>query len=233
MVHDAGTNDDAREVADLIGGRAGDLRIGASNGLAEVLAGKAGGVLLKEAPNVKLNVKVITTDGLLSSLRNGEFDVAVSNIPASHSADLVHEYLLDDEYIVYACANHPLAKRKQLTLADLTQERWVKSASSGFSWQQLRLAFEKCGLPPPQAAVESDSRAVRLNAMATAGLLHFSSRPVVAQDARLFRISVLRVKEVSWIRRTGVSYRKDAYLSPATLRFIEILKTVAKEIVVE
>ena len=223
-------DDVAREVADLVRGHAGHLRIGASNGFAEELAGRAGGLLLKEAPKVKLNVKVVTTDGLLAALRNGEFDLAIGAIPASPSADLVHEPLLADEYAVYAPTSHPLAKRSRLTLADLARERWVKSAANGFSWQQLRLAFEKCGLPPPQIAVESDSRAVRLHAMVAAGLLHFSSRPVVKQDARLFRITELRVKEMSWNRRTDISYRKDAYLSPATQRFIEILKAVAKEI---
>ena len=226
-------DDVAREVADLVRGHAGHLRIGASNGFAEELAGRAGGLLLKQAPKVKLNVKVVTTDGLLAALRNGEFDLAIGAIPASPSADLVHEPLLADEYAVFAPANHKLANRKRLTLADLARERWVKSAANGFSWQQLRLAFEKCGLPPPEIAVESDSRAVRLHAMDTAGLLHFSSRPAVKQDARLFRITELRVKEVSWNRRTDISYRKDAYLSPATRRFMEILKVVAKEIAAE
>jgi hypothetical protein len=31
------------------------------------------------------------------------------------------------------------------------------------------------------------------------------------------------------VRRVGVIYRKDAYLSPAALRFIEILKATASE----
>ena len=38
------------------------------------------------------------------------------------------------------------------------------------------------------------------------------------------------VKEMTWRRSSGVIYRKDAYLSPAARRFIEILKTTAKEI---
>lgn len=33
-----------------------------------------------------------------------------------------------------------------------------------------------------------------------------------------------------WRRRVGVSYRKDAHLSPAARRFIEILEATAKEI---
>lgn len=47
------------------------------------------------------------------------------------------------------------------------------------------------------------------------------------------RLVKIPVKEMSWRRRVGVSYRKDAYLSPAARRFIEILKTTAKEIAKE
>jgi DNA-binding transcriptional LysR family regulator len=35
------------------------------------------------------------------------------------------------------------------------------------------------------------------------------------------------VKELAWTRTLGVRYRKDAYLSPAKRRFIEILRTEA------
>jgi DNA-binding transcriptional LysR family regulator len=38
---------------------------------------------------------------------------------------------------------------------------------------------------------------------------------------------------MKWIRPVAVFYRKDAYLSPAAKRFIEILKATAKEIALE
>jgi hypothetical protein len=41
------------------------------------------------------------------------------------------------------------------------------------------------------------------------------------------------VKDFTVTRRGGVIYRKDAYLSTAARRFIEILKATAKEIAVE
>jgi DNA-binding transcriptional LysR family regulator len=41
---------------------------------------------------------------------------------------------------------------------------------------------------------------------------------------------IIPVKELMWTRHVGVSYRKDAYLSPVARRFIEILKSTALEI---
>lgn len=50
------------------------------------------------------------------------------------------------------------------------------------------------------------------------------------QAAGRLRLVELRVKSVTWPCHLGVRYRKDAYLSPAAKRFIEILKATAKEI---
>jgi DNA-binding transcriptional LysR family regulator len=52
----------------------------------------------------------------------------------------------------------------------------------------------------------------------------------VRHGAARFGIVELRVKDFTLTRRGGVIYRKDAYLSPAARRFIEILKATAKEI---
>jgi len=69
--------------------------------------------------------------------------------------------------------------------------------------------------------------------VAASDLLAFGSRSVAQYATAHFRIAVLRVKDLVYTRRVGVIYRKDAYLSPAARRFIEILKATAKEIAAE
>lgn len=68
---------------------------------------------------------------------------------------------------------------------------------------------------------------------AVADLLGYSSRSAVLQGAPHLRFAELQVKDLAYTRRAGVLYRKDAYLSPAAKRFIEILKATAKEIATE
>jgi DNA-binding transcriptional LysR family regulator len=48
---------------------------------------------------------------------------------------------------------------------------------------------------------------------------------VLRMSARDLRVKELPVKELVWPRSVGVIYRKDAYLSPAARRMIEILKS--------
>ena len=77
------------------------------------------------------------------------------------------------------------------------------------------------------------SLALRDYLVASTNLLGASSRRVLKQTTPQFRLTELPVKEFSGTRRIGVTYRKDAYLSPAAKRFIEILKATAKEIAAE
>jgi DNA-binding transcriptional LysR family regulator len=135
--------------------------------------------------------------------------------------------------VVYAAANHRLAKRKRLTLADLVQERWMTGAINNPGWRRLCQAFADNDLPPPKTGVETTYLTLRNELVAATDLLAFASREVARYAAARLHIAELRVKDLTYTRRVGLMYRKDAYLSPAARQFIEILKSTAKEIAAE
>lgn len=227
-------DDLAREVADLAHGRAGHLRIGAGPATAEGSLPQACSSLLRDTPKVTLNIAVASTQVVLQALRNGELDIVVSHIWRVPSPDLDHEPLWNDEFVVSASIKHRLAKRKSVTLNDLVQERWaITGTDTHTSGQLLRRTFEDRGLPSPQITLVSDSLLLRRRIVASCNLLDFASRQTVRAAARSLRLVILHVKGMKCIAPIAVFYRRDAYLSPAARRFIEILKAAAKEIAAE
>ena len=50
---------------------------------------------------------------------NGELDLFVGGVFGAPHEDLVQEYLFDDEFVVYASTNHRLARRENISLADI------------------------------------------------------------------------------------------------------------------
>ena len=94
----------------------------------------------------------------------------------------------------------------------------------------LTQEFRNRSLPPPRLTVETTYLPARHLLVAESELLALGLRPIVRQGAKRYDIVELRVKDFTVTRRGGVVYRKDAYLSPAARRFIEILKAMAKEI---
>lgn len=222
-------DDVTREVADLTHGRTGHLRIGTYPISAHYLVPAACAALLKEAPRVTFKVTVLNRQDQLSALRHGELDLALTMLHASRHEDLAEEYLFDDELAVYASANHRLAKKTRVTLADLAQERWAVAGIGGIL-QRFQQVFLDAGLPPLEITMESTSLPLRNSVVASSDLLGWASKRALLEAAPPTRLAELRVKELRHTRRVGVIYRKDAYLSPAARRFIEILKATAKEI---
>lgn len=224
-------DDLAREVADLAQGRAGHLRIGASPSNAEVCLPEACSTLLREAPKVTLNVAVLDNDALLPALRKGDLDIAVTHTQQCLQPDLTQELFREDEFVVYCAASHRLAKRKSVTLDDLAQEQWAISTAGAFgSLLSLRRAFEARGLPAPRIALVSDLVMFKLRVVAGSDLIGVTVKGNVHAAAAQHRLIILPVKGLDWARPVAVAYRKDAYLSPAARRFIEVLKATARGI---
>jgi DNA-binding transcriptional LysR family regulator len=222
-------DDLAREVADLAHGRAGHLRIGASPSNVDVSLPQACSTLLMEAPKVTINVAVLDNDALLPALRKGDLDIALTHTPQLSFPDLAVEPFREDEFVVYCASTHRLARRKSITLEDLAPERWAAATSAtGASGplRVLRQALEERGLPPPRITLVSDLVMFRLRAVAASDLLGTAIKPNIDGAATSLRLKILPIKRAEWVRRVAVVYRKDAYLSPAARRFIDILKTM-------
>ena len=221
-------DDIEHEVADFRSGEAGHLRAGADIFAADHLMPAACAAFCKAVPKVTAKVTIGDIDVLLSGLRKGDLDLIVTTIPAFSREDLVQE-LFEQEFTVYARAGHRLAERKRVTIGDLVDEKWAVPAQDALSWQWVVRAFANAGLPPPLTGLETSSIAIKLEAVACTELLGFTGTRVLRQSAAHLPLVDLRVRELAWSVPVGVRYRKDAYLSPAAQRFIEVLRGTARD----
>jgi len=225
-------DDASREAADLGQGRAGHLRIGTGPTTCDELP-HVYAALAREAPKLSLEIVVSDNDVMVPRLRKGELDLIFNYYFAMSYQDTFQEHLYRDEFVVCASANHRLAKRKRVTLADLEHEQWALSVRNLTPQQRLLDAFQERGLAAPQIAVHTRSLSVRLGIWATTNLLGYMSRRVIRRNAASFPLCELPVEELVLRRNVGVLYRKDAYLSPAAQRFVEILKATTRRTVAE
>jgi DNA-binding transcriptional LysR family regulator len=223
LAHD----DTVREVADLASGRAGHIRLGTGPATAETTLPDACARLMMEAPKVSLSTTISNNDQMVPELRNGQLDIIVHFAPQFPLPGLVNETLWQDEHVVVASEHHRLARHRRVTLQDLVEERWSSTAAAAFlTWQSLLRKFEKAALPPPQIVLITESNALRLRTVAQTNLLAFIPKRVIEFAPATLRLTILPVKEVQYIQNVVMLYRKDGYLSPAVLRFIDILKSI-------
>ena len=217
-----------REAADLSQGRAGHLRIAVPPHMAEQLP-RTYSALLKGAPKMTLDITVTDNDETVPLLCKGELDIIFGMLPSSPYEGTVQEWLYDNDFVVFASANHRLFRQKRVTIKDIEHEGWALSKVNLLPQYPLLRLFQDNGLPPPRVVVQTRSLRLRLHIWSTTDLLGYTSKQVVRLAAPRFRLREIPIKELAWRRPVGVIYRKDAYLPPAAKRLINILKTMAKE----
>ena len=219
----------AREIADVSQGRVGHLRIGVSTAISEQFLSVAFATLLKDGPRTKLIVSVSDNDLLVPALCNGELDLIIHYLPVTPPEGVVCEHLYDSEYVVCASAKHRLAGRKQVTLAELAQERWALNELTLPAQQRLLEKFRDSGFPPPRVVFQSRSAALRLRTVGSSDLLTIASRDCIEQATSAATVITLPVDALAWLRPVGLIFRRETYLPPVGRRFIEIIKAMAKD----
>jgi len=216
-------DDITREAADLNRGRSGYLRIGAGPTDCELLPA-ACTRLMKEAPRLRIDITISDNDELVPSVLDGKLDLALNTVPPALYEGVEQIRILDDEYVAFASADHPVAGKRRIALADLVSQRWASSTADYRPKQLLVRAFAERGFPAPRFMLQTRSVRLRLHMISASTLLGFGPRRVVEMAAAPLRLRVLRVQELTLPRAVGVMYRKGAYLPPAATRLIQLLK---------
>jgi DNA-binding transcriptional LysR family regulator len=220
----------AREVTDVSQGRAGLLRIGVGPSVPTRLISNALARLFIEAPRVTARVTISDADEIIPALRKGELDLNINLLHATAPDGLCYEQLYQDECVVCASRTHRLSGRSKVGIGEMTGERWALTEQVLPTQQVLRRVFDEHGLPRPQAALESRSLSMRLQAVAASDLLAYTSRLVIERFvADGHALAVLPVRELVWWRPVGAIHRNEPYLHAAARRFIDILKACSAE----
>jgi LysR family hydrogen peroxide-inducible transcriptional activator len=106
------------DVASLHDEVAGSLRLGVIGTTARWLVPPLVVLMQERHPKVRLVVVDATTTSLVPQLTEGSLDLAVINYPPDHP-DLEGEPLFDEDPMLVAPLDHPLARQSRLTLEDI------------------------------------------------------------------------------------------------------------------
>jgi DNA-binding transcriptional LysR family regulator len=119
---------DVYEVAREVKGR---LSIGASVTAAAYLLPQAFYNFTKMYPEVKIELSVSNTEGIMSGLIEGQIDTGIVE-GKMRNANIFLEEIAADEVVLVASDNHPFVKKQRLTIDDLISQPFIMpEAGSG------------------------------------------------------------------------------------------------------
>jgi LysR family transcriptional regulator, benzoate and cis,cis-muconate-responsive activator of ben and cat genes len=123
---------------DLAAGRAGWLGLGFVRSLMYSILPKAVRMFRAQYPDVRIELVELLSDFQPDQLRSGRIHIGLSRHTSSVPAppDLRHHLLFDDPFVVAIAADHPLAKKTTIKLADLAALPFIlypKNPASAFA----------------------------------------------------------------------------------------------------
>lgn len=196
------------EIAQAAGHRQGVVSIGLSSAAEASLAAPAVQRFRAQHPDALVSMRGGTAPTLISLLREGRLDFAISPVSqAVLGVDLRAERLFSADFVVVVRDGHPQAGATEL--AQLGGCEWIHGARPGALDPAISSAFRKAQLPPPVFAAQRDSFSALLF------LLLQSDYVAVATEATVLpfcRPGLLR--RVPLRTRPGVSVQ--SLLTPAT-----------------
>jgi DNA-binding transcriptional LysR family regulator len=181
--------------------KAAIVRVGAQLHMLTLLLPRVMSGLDQKEPPLRFSVREGSTSEMLKALAAGELDCAIGRLSEQHyraapSSEMAFWPILSGELCIVAGPQHPLTKRRKLSLRDLTDEKWALSEETGESRKLLEAAFVREGLRPPQPVLGCRPFAVNLTMAAQLPIITLAMRSaaLLAQQRREVRILPVDLK---------------------------------------
>jgi DNA-binding transcriptional LysR family regulator len=215
----------AREAAR---GESQKLAVGISPETDWLFLGKALRLFAEHAPSVEIVFQNLTPEAQIDALRGGQIDVGFVGLPLE-AEGMVTETTGRARLVVALPEKHPMARRNDLRLEELSKEAyvlWPRHLSPG-SYDQLLSVFRRAGFGPP-IAMEGGLPSTRtVLGMIAAGLTIALVDPVLEQmsaSAVVFRPLAGR----GIFTERGVIYRR-ADASPILASFLHEVRSTPRD----
>jgi DNA-binding transcriptional LysR family regulator len=210
-------------IAGLKGGR---LRMASFESAGSTLMPLAIAAFRDRHPAVELSMSLSEPEDSVPLLRSGDLDLAIVFESAVINADdgIHRVHLLEDPMYLTLPADHPLAHRRRVRLADLAGEAWVAGQPDCECNRLIARACAAAGFAPRIAFETDDYTAMQGFVAAGVGvsLIAELGLTTVRDD-----IVVRDLGRDTPVRQIYAATLAEGYHSPATQAMLEILREIA------
>ena len=203
----------------------GTLRIGSVASVAIMVLPSVLDRILTQWPNLHVQITEAVEDILETALTHNSLDVVISG-PIRESEEImqVAEHKFTDRYSAISAATHPLQERRDLSLGDLANERWVMPPEEAEPRKQFTALAARLGVAAPRVAVETRYPAVIKALVARTKFLGWLPEPLFSAEESAGLIKRLPVQQLSMTRRFFVFRRRRSAMPPPVEKFLDALR---------
>lgn len=205
----------ADEISALQGVMQGHVVVGALPFSRPYVLPAAIGRVLQLHPRLHVRTVEASLDSLMTELELGDVDFLVGALPSTApESGLVLEELAQQRMVVLARSDHPLARKRGVTLADTLSAPWVLPPERTPTRAALAHCVQDLGLPSPQVAAESSDISVIRGLLLEAGMLTAASPQLFQHELAAGVLVTLPFKLPGTERPIGILRRSHEHSSP-------------------
>lgn len=212
-------------VADMKGLKTGKLRLAVVT-TAKYFAPRLLGTFCQQYPGVDVSLKVSNRERVLERLANNQDDLYILGQPPV-DADVVAEAFLENNLVVIAPANHPLAKKKRIPLERLAKEPFLLREPGSGTRMATERKFDKSGLKLKMRMELGSNEAIKQAVIGGLGV-SILSRHTLELDTASKQFVVLDVQGFPIKRHWYFVYPAGKQLSIIARTFIEHLRQASQ-----
>ena len=216
------------EIDAMKGARRGHVLIGCGPTEANRLLPLAIAKLNRSNPDLRITALYGLNESLMPWVKQGEVDFALSSVPMQTiDPELTHERLFTESGVVVARVGHPLAKKRNLSMAELARHPWVLPRRREMERRALDDLFLAHGLTIPDAVVETTSTVLMKSMLMQSDFLTFLPRELIYWELQAGQLTTLALSGPTWDRAVGITRRARGSLNVASRVLIEALREAA------
>ena len=197
----------------------GELVVGANEGTCLHILPEVFAEFKKAYPSVGVNIKRADYARILESVIDNSVDFGVVSLPVNDNrltVVLIHR----DELVVIAPPKHPVAKLKEVAIADAAKFPLLVP-KAGHTRDALEALFDERRLKPNYSMELESSELLKRFVAADVGV-GFVARSNVVEDVKAGFLVAIPIADAQIRRDLALVFRKDKALSRAALAFIDI-----------
>ncbi len=204
----------------------GSLTIGAGSNIGNYILPRVITDFRKTHPKTKIYLIVSNTKSVIEHLNSGSIDVGIAEGDVSKQK-MVLKKLISDELLLIVSPEHPWAKRKDISLAELLKEPFIFREAGSGTRQIIEKFLAKHGVTPHDmkiSAILGSTEAIK-DAVENGLGVSIISRWAARKEIRYGTLRFLNIKEERIIRDFYVISNKNSIISNVTDEFLAFLKS--------
>jgi len=202
----------------------GELNIAAGESTILYVLPEAARQFAEQYPGIELKLHNVTGRDGMAMLRNNEADFAVGSM-LEIPEDIEYEPVVTYDPVLITPKDHPLAKKKKVTLEDISPYGLILPPRHLSTWRVVQLVFSQYNLNY-RVTLEAGGWEVIKKYVELGMGISIVTDVCLTGEENLARIPL---NDYFPERTYGIVTRKNKFLSPQAKRFIDILETIYQE----